>query len=123
MTLLYMTQQAVGSLVTVYNQFIGRLIVGQNNNQILFNFYGYYLPIFLYAAWTPLALYELSDNRLSSNLSKFIWTLIILLVPLLGAAIYHIFFADRIHVTVRATMIFGGIFTVILVLIYLGTSI
>jgi hypothetical protein len=53
----------------------------------------------------------------------FIWTLIILLVPLLGAAIYHIFFADRIHVTVRATMIFGGIFTVILVLIYLGTSI
>jgi hypothetical protein len=85
---------------------------------LLFNFYGYYLPIFLYAA-----LYELSDNRLSSNLSKFIWTLIILLVPLLGAAIYHIFFADRIHVTVRATMIFGGIFTVILVLIYLGTSI
>ena len=32
---------------------------------------------------------------------------------------YHIFFADRINVTVRATMIFGGIFTVIIVLIYL----
>ena len=32
---------------------------------LLFNFYGYYLPIFLYAAWTPLALYELSDNRLT----------------------------------------------------------
>ena len=31
---------------------------------LLFNFYGYYLPIFLYAAWTPLALYEVSDNRL-----------------------------------------------------------
>ena len=89
---------------------------------LLFNFYGYYLPIFLYAAWTPLALYELSDNRLSSNLSKFIWTLAILLVPLLGAAIYHIFFAERIHVTVRATMIFGGILTVIIVLIYLGLS-
>ena len=51
---------------------------------LLFNFYGYYLPIFLYAAWTPLALYELSDNRLSSNLSKFIWTLVILLVPTIG---------------------------------------
>ena len=42
---------------------------------LLFNFYGYYLPIFLYAAWTPLALYELSENRLSSNTSKLIWTL------------------------------------------------
>jgi len=40
----------------------------------------------------------------------------------LGAAVYHIFFADRIHVTVRATMIFGGILTVIIVLIYLGLS-
>ena len=90
---------------------------------LMFNFYGYYLPIFLYAAWTPLALYELSENRLSSNLSKFIWTLIILLVPLIGAAIYHIFFANRIHVTIRATMIFGGILTVIVVLFYLATSI
>ena len=89
---------------------------------LLFNFYGYYLPIFLYAAWTPLALYELSDNRLSSNLSKFIWTLVILLVPLLGAGIYHVFFAERIHVTVIATMIFDGILTVIIVLIYLGLS-
>jgi hypothetical protein len=89
---------------------------------LLFNFYGYYLPIFLYAAWTPLALYELSDNRLNSNFSKAIWTLVILLVPLLGAAVYHIFFADRIHVTGRATMIFGGILTVIIVLIYLGLS-
>ena len=89
---------------------------------LLFNFYGYYLPIFLYAAWTPRSLYELSDNRLNSNFSKAIWTLVILLVPLLGAAVYHIFFADRIHVTVRATMIFGGILTVIIVLIYLGLS-
>lgn len=90
---------------------------------LLFNFYGYYLPIFLYAAWTPLALYELSENRLSTNMSKLIWTLVILLIPLLGAAIYHIFFADRINVTVRATMIFGGIFSVIIVLIYLANSI
>ena len=89
---------------------------------LLFNFYGYYLPIFLYAAWTPLALYELSEDRLSSNSSKVIWTLFILLVPLLGAAIYHIFFADRIHVAVRSSMIFGGILTTILVLTYLSFS-
>ena len=89
---------------------------------LLFNFYGYYLPLFLYAAWTPLALYELSDDRMSSNFSKFIWTLVILLIPLLGAAIYHIFLAEKIHVTVRATMIFVGIFTVIIVLTYLGLS-
>ena len=89
---------------------------------LLFNFYGYYLPIFLYAAWTPLALYELSYNRLSSDLSKVIWTLVILLLPLLGAAIYHIFFADRIHVAVRATMILGGVLTTIFVLTYLGFS-
>ena len=47
---------------------------------LFFNFYGYYLPIFLYAAWTPLALYDLGESKFSSNLSKVIWTLIILLI-------------------------------------------
>ena len=45
---------------------------------LFFNFYGYYLPIFLYAAWTPLALYDVGESKYSSNLSKVIWSLIIL---------------------------------------------
>jgi len=59
---------------------------------LLFNFYGYYLPIFLYAAWTPLALYELSDNRLSSNSSKVIWTLFIIVGAIIRSCDLSYFF-------------------------------
>ena len=89
---------------------------------LFLNFYGYYLPIFLYAAWTPLALYDLSESRYSSIGSKVFWTLIILLLPLLGAFIYHVFIAQNLSVVVRATMIFGGIFAVVIVLVFLATS-
>tara|TARA_B100000965_G_scaffold283634_1_gene241534 strand:- start:815 stop:1135 length:321 start_codon:yes stop_codon:yes gene_type:complete len=87
---------------------------------LLFNFYGYYLPIFLYAAWTPLALYDVGESKYSSTFFKFIWTLIILLIPLIGAFIYHVFVAQNLNVVVRATMIFGGITTFLIVFFYLA---
>ena len=87
---------------------------------LFFNFYGYYLPIFLYAAWTPLALYDVGESRYSSNLYKVIWSLIIILVPFIGAFIYHVFIAQTLNVVVRATMIFGGILIFTGVIVYLG---
>tara|TARA_B100001769_G_C22047681_1_gene563158 strand:+ start:360 stop:680 length:321 start_codon:yes stop_codon:yes gene_type:complete len=87
---------------------------------LFFNFYGYYLPIFLYAAWTPLALYDVGESKYSSNFSKFFWTLIIILVPLIGAFIYHVFIAQTFNVVVRATMIFGGIISFLIVILYLA---
>ena len=49
---------------------------------LFFNFYGYYLPLFLYAVWTPLAIYDLSATSYRSSTSKVLWTLIVLLIPL-----------------------------------------
>ena len=89
---------------------------------LFFNFYGYYLPIFLYAAWTPLALYDLGESKFTSNLSKVIWTLIILLIPLIGAFIYHVFIAQTLSVAVRASMIFGGIAAFLIVFLYLALA-
>ena len=89
---------------------------------LFFNFYGYYLPIFLYAAWTPLALYDVGESKYTSNFSKFIWTLVILLIPLIGAFIYHVFIAQTFNVVVRATMIFGGIAAFLIVFLYLALA-
>ena len=89
---------------------------------LFFNFYGYYLPIFLYATWTPLGLIDLSEKKYASNLYRASWTLIIMLIPLLGSLFYHLFIADSVNTTVRATMIFGGIVSLLGVLIYLGTA-
>ena len=89
---------------------------------LFFNFYGYYLPFFLYAVWTPLAIYDLSATSYRSSTSKVVWTLIVLLIPLLGSMIYHIFVADKLDVTVRATMIFGGLFVLISVFLYLALA-
>ena len=89
---------------------------------LFFNFYGYYLPIFLYAAWTPLALYDLGESKYSSNLSKVIWSLVILLIPLIGAFIYHVFIAQTLSVAVRASMIFGGIAAFLIVFLYLALA-
>jgi len=36
--------------------------------------------------------------------------------------IYHIFVADKLDVTVRATMIFGGLFVLISVFLYLALA-
>ena len=89
---------------------------------LFLNFYGYYLPFFLYATWTSLALVDISQNRYSSNIFKVIWTLIVTFIPLIGSFIYHLFVAEHIHVAVRATMIFGGIATFLIVFLYLALA-
>ena len=87
---------------------------------LFLNFYGYYLPFFLYATWTSLALVDISQNRFSSNISKVSWTLIVTFIPIFGSFVYHLFIAEFIHVVVRATMIFGGILIFTSVIVYLG---
>ena len=84
------------------------------------NFYGYYLPFFLYATWTSLALVDISQSRYSSNIFKVSWTLVVTFIPLIGSFVYHLFIAEHIHVAVRATMIFGGILIFTGVIVYLG---
>jgi hypothetical protein len=87
---------------------------------LFLNFYGYYLPFFLYATWTSLALMDISQSRYSSNVFKVSWTLVVTFIPLIGSFVYHLFIAEQIHVAVRATMIFGGIIIFTGVIVYLG---
>lgn len=87
---------------------------------LFLNFYGYYLPFFLYATWTSLALVDISQDRFSSNIFKVFWTLIVTFIPLIGSFIYHLFIAEHIHVAVRATLIFGGILIFTSVIVFLG---
>ena len=89
---------------------------------LFFNFYGYYLPFFLYAVWTPLAIYDLSSHSYRSSISKVLWTLIVILIPLFWSMIYHIFVADKLDVIVRATMIFGGLLVLVFVFLYLAIA-
>lgn len=87
---------------------------------LFLNFYGYYLPFFLYATWTSLALIDISHSRYSSNLYKIVWTLIVTFIPLIGSFVYHLFIAEHINVAVRATMIFGGVLIFTGVIVFLG---
>ena len=87
---------------------------------LFFNFYGYYLPVFLYATWTATALFDLHIGKYRSIPSKIIWTLVLMFVPLVGPLIYHIFAARELDVVIRATMIFGGIAVMTIVFLYLG---
>jgi len=87
---------------------------------LFFNFYGYYLPIFLYATWTATALFDLHIGKYRSTPSKLIWTLVLMFVPLVGSLIYHMFAARELDVVIRATMIFGGIAVITIVFLYLG---
>ena len=89
---------------------------------LFFNFYGYYLPIFLYATWTSTALFDLFISKYQSNSSKIVWTLIVMFIPVLGSLIYHMFVAQEIDVVVRSTMILGGITIMIIVFLYLGLA-
>ena len=87
---------------------------------LFFNFYGYYLPIFLYATWTATALFDLHIGKYRSAPSKITWTLVLIFVPLVGPLIYHMFAARELDVVIRATMIFGGIAVMTIVFLYLG---
>ena len=87
---------------------------------LFFNFYGYYLPIFLYATWTATALFDLHIGKYRSAPSKITWTLVLMFVPLVGPLIYHMFAARELDVVIRATMIFGGIAVMTIVFLYLG---
>ena len=87
---------------------------------LFFNFYGYYLPIFLYATWTATALFDLHIGKYRSTQSKIIWTVLLMFIPLVGPLIYHMFVARELDVVIRATMIFGGIAVMTIVFLYLG---
>jgi hypothetical protein len=77
--------------------------------QIAVSLYAYFLPLMLYAAWSTLAFWDLSRRSELSPSATFGWTAIILLLPFVGAAAYHVAGGSGIPKPLRATVVGGGI--------------
>ncbi|PJZ70314.1 phospholipase [Leptospira perolatii] len=88
---------------------------------LLFNFYGYYVPFILFTLWAPLALLDLSKREDITPKQGSLWTVAILLLPLLGAGAYHAAGGSKIPSWAKNVLVYGGFG--LLVLIILITSI
>ncbi|PJZ25682.1 phospholipase [Leptospira hartskeerlii] len=75
---------------------------------LLFNLYGYYIFFILFALWTPLAVVDLAGRTDLSVRAGSIWTVIVILVPLLGAAAYHIAGGSQVPVRMKSLLVSGG---------------
>jgi hypothetical protein len=76
--------------------------------QTLLNLYGYLLPFMLYAAWSTLAFWDLGRREGLSRGAAVGWMVVVLLVPFLGAAAYHVIGGSRIPGYLRAAVVGGG---------------
>ncbi|EQA36667.1 phospholipase D-nuclease N-terminal domain protein [Leptospira inadai serovar Lyme str. 10] len=84
---------------------------------LLFNFYGYYLPYILFALWASLALVDLAKREDVTPKQGSLWTAAIVVVPLLGAAAYHIFGGSKIPDWAKKSLVYGGGGLLILVIL------
>lgn len=50
--------------------------------------YAYYLPFVLTMVWAPLALFGLSKQKGMDTTKQIIWSLVILVIPVIGPAVY-----------------------------------
>jgi hypothetical protein len=83
---------------------------------LLFNFYGYYLPFMLYAAWAPLALWDLARREDVGRGRGLTWTALVILVPFAGAGAYHVIGGSTLPGWLRHGMVWGGLAAFVLVL-------
>ena len=71
-----------GSIFTLFMPF--------TRNTVLFGLFDYVVPIMLYCAWSALAFIDLA--RADGDKGRtWRWSLVILLLPVLGAAVYLVF--------------------------------
>jgi hypothetical protein len=75
--------------------------------QILFSVYAYALPILLYASWAGLSLMDLSTSPQSTGRGG--WAAAVLLIPLLGGAIYLLARASGLSRVARFAVVVGGL--------------
>ncbi|MCB1176291.1 MAG: PLDc N-terminal domain-containing protein [Leptospiraceae bacterium] len=76
--------------------------------EYLVGMYAYYLPFILYMVWAPISIYDLSGKNEEGS-AGIIWTLVLILIPVIGAALYLILGKSNIQKTVRFTMVYGGL--------------
>lgn len=66
----------------------------------------YLLPLVLYSSWAALSLMDLSDRADGGSLG---WSVLVLLVPLLGAAAYLLGFARTYSPRARRAIVIAGL--------------
>lgn len=77
--------------------------------------YAYYLPFVLTSIWAPIALFDLSQKKDISNMKSYIWSFVILLIPMFGGGIYLLSSEATFEKRFRFTAVFGGLGVLLLV--------
>ncbi len=87
--------------------------------QTSLNIVVFFFPLMLYAVWSTLAFADLGRRTDLSTGARFGWSGVILLLPWIGAALYHAIGRSGVPGSVRAAMI-GGDITVYFAFLVLG---
>jgi plastocyanin len=85
--------------------------------QLLFQLYGYLMPFVLYAAWAALAIKDIDSNDRVKGKGKYMWLVIVYLVPFFGVLIYHLAGPSAISRSTKIAAIGGGLISYIAILV------
>jgi|JI8StandDraft_1071087.scaffolds.fasta_scaffold02005_7 hypothetical protein len=77
--------------------------------------YAYYLPFVLTSVWAPLALFDLSQRKEVTRTKSYIWSFVILLIPMFGGGIYLLSNESTLDKKFRYSAVLGGFGVLILV--------
>ena len=69
----------------------------------------FFFPLMLYATWATLAFADLGRREDRSPSGTVGWVMVILLLPWIGAAAYHLVGRSTISAPIRGTMLAGGV--------------
>jgi plastocyanin len=78
---------------------------------VVIGLYGYLFPLMLYTAWVVLALWDLARREELGAGTRVVWTVAVVVVPLVGPLAYMVVGGSRIPVGMRWVLILGGLAT------------
>jgi len=81
-------------------------------NTVLFGVYDYLVPIMLYCAWSTLALLDLARAEPADRSRGVRWALVIIALPVIGAAAYLLAGKSGLARRTRITVVAGGLLIV-----------
>jgi hypothetical protein len=73
---------------------------------MLYHVFAFLLPITVYAAWTSLAFFDMHQRN--SLHHRPLWTALLMLLPFLGAFLYHLRSGSTIPAHIRVSMLATG---------------
>ena len=83
---------------------------------VFFGLYGYLLPLMLLAAWTALAMWDITRREDLSKGAAIGWVAAVLIVPFVGVIAYHTVSGSPIPGWLRATYLVGGLVAYLVIL-------